>query len=123
MRTQRQLRVGEEIRHALATVLMRDAIPWPGGFQAPSPITVTEAEVSPDLRNANIFIMPLGGTQVQETVKAMNTIAGFFRHALARTVRLRYVPKLTFKHDTRFEYAQKIETILHKPDVAKDLEA
>ncbi len=122
MRTQRQLRVGEEIRHALASVLMRGDVPWPRGFLAPM-VTVTEVQVSPDLRNATAFVMPLGGEQMPATMRALNDVVGFFRHELAHLVKMRYVPKLNFKPDTSFEYAKKIEKILHDPVVAKDLAA
>ena len=123
MRSQRQLRVGEEIRHALAAILMRGDVPWPKGFvSSTAVITVTEVQVSPDLKNAMAFVMPLGGKDLQATVHALNGIVGFFRHEVAQAVKLRYVPKLKFGADTSFEYAQRINEILHKPDVAKDLE-
>src|ERR1700722_12701218 len=109
MRSQRQLRVGEELRHALATVLMRGDIPWPRGYVVPATVTVTEVQVSPDLKNATAFVMPLGGKHVAETVKAMNDIVGFFRHEIAQDVKLRYTPKMHFAADTSFEYAQRID--------------
>ncbi len=121
MRSQRQLRVGEEIRHALATILMRGDVPWPHGFIASVVITVTEVQLSPDLKNATVFVMPLGGKDLQATVHALNDTVGFFRHEVAQAVELRYVPKLHFSADTSFEYAQRINEILHAPDVAKDL--
>jgi ribosome-binding factor A len=120
MRSQRQLRVGEELRHALATVLMQGDVPWHNGFQPPM-ITVTEVQVSPDLKHAYIFVMPLGGERLKETVRAMNDIVGFFRHEIAKAVELRYVPQLHFKSDDSFTYADKINKILHDPAVAKDL--
>lgn len=120
MRTQRQLRVGEEIRHSLASVLMRGDVPWLRGFVPPN-ITITEVQVSPDLQNATAFVMPLAGEKMAQTVKSMNEIAGYFRHSLAQMVKLRFVPKLTFKPDESFDYALKIEKILHNPKVAKDL--
>ena len=120
MRSQRQLRVGEAIRHALADVFQRGDVPWPKDFSAPV-ITVTEVQVSPDLQNATAFVMPLGGQKAVETTKALNAIVGFFRHEIALKVKLRYVPKLHFKTDESFDYAQKIESILNTPDVAKDL--
>jgi len=120
MRSQRQLRVGEEIRHALATLLMRGDAPWPPGFVAPT-VTVTEVSVSPDLKNASVFVMPLGGEKLKETVRVMNDITGFFRHAVGKAVALRYVPKLRFIPDHSFAEAEKIQRILHNPDVAKDL--
>jgi ribosome-binding factor A len=121
MRSQRQLRVGEELRHVLAGVLMRGDVPWPEGF-SPPPVTVTEVQISPDLKNATAFVMPLGGVKLHETVKILNDRVGFYRHALAQEVSLRYTPKLNFKADTSFTYAQHIDDILHAPEVAKDLE-
>jgi ribosome-binding factor A len=120
MRSQRQLKVGEEIRHALSTIFMRDEVPWPHGFNAPT-VTVTEVQVSPDLKNATAFVMPLGGEHLDETVRILNDKAGFFRHEVAQNVRLRFTPKLNFKADNSFVYAQRIEEILHDPVVAKDL--
>lgn len=120
MRSQRQLRVGEEIRHALASLLQQGDVPWGDGYR-PEFVTVTEVQVSPDLRNATAFVMPLGGNNMPETIRALNNVVGFFRHELARMVQMRYVPRLSFKPDHSFEYAQRIETILHNPAVAKDL--
>ena len=121
MRSQRQLRVGEELRHVLAAILMRGDVPWPSGFNAPTSVSVTEVQVSPDLKNATAFVMPLGGEKLEETVKVLNDKVGFYRHLVAKEINLRYVPKLNFKADNSFIYAQKIETILHDPVVAKDL--
>jgi len=121
MRTQRQLRVGEEIRHVLAALFMRGDIPWPSGLSDLTHVTVTEVQVSPDLKNATVFVMPLGGQKLGETVRALNHIVGYFRHAVAKEVKLRCVPKLRFAADNSFTYAQRIDDILHEPDVAKDL--
>lgn len=122
MRSQRQLRVGEEIRHALASLFMRGDIPWPHGMTNMPDVTVTEVQVSPDLKNATVFVMPLGGEKLNETVKALNHIVGHFRHEVAQVITLRYTPKLRFSADNSFTYAQKIDDILHLPDVAKDLD-
>ena len=122
MRSQRQLRVGEAIRHALAGVLMRGDVPWPKDFSAPV-VTVTEVQVSPDLKNATAYVMPLGGQKIDETVKIMNDMIGFFRHAMAKAVNLRYAPKLRFTADDSFTNAARIEQILHDPVVARDLAA
>ncbi len=122
MRSQRQLRVGEEIRHALATMFMRGDIPWQHGAVNMPDVTVTEVQVSPDLKNATVFVMPLGGEKLKETVKALNNIAGFFRHEVAQVITLRYTPKLRFSADNSFVYAQRIDDILHQPEVAKDLQ-
>lgn len=117
--SQRQLRVGEELRHALAEVLRR------GDFRDPElqnlNVTVTEVRISPDLRNATAFITPLGGGQVEETVAAMRRAAAFFRAQIARAIKLRYVPTLSFEADTSFEYADHINRLLHDPEVARDL--
>ena len=121
MRSQRQLRVGEEIRHALATMFLRGDVPWPHGFVAPT-VTVTEVQVSPDLKNATVFVMPLGGEKLAETVRTLNGIVGAFRHQIAKQVLLRYAPKLRFQADNSFVYAQRIDNILHNPSVAKDLD-
>jgi ribosome-binding factor A len=119
--SQRQLRVGEELRHALAEVLRR------GDFRDPElqnlNVTVTEVRISPDLRNATAFITPLGGGQVGETVAAMRRAAAFFRAQIARAIKLRYVPTLSFEADTSFEYAEHINRLLHDPEVARDLSA
>lgn len=120
MRSQRQLRVGEVIRHTLASVLLRGDVPWPQGYKVPM-ITITEVSVSPDLQNATAFVLPLGGTEAKDTVRVLNSVAKFFKHALAETAKLRYVPKLTFKVDDSFDYAQNIERLLNEPKVAKDL--
>lgn len=120
MRSPRQLKVGEEIRHALANVLQRGDFHWPETVP-PAPVTVTEVRVSPDLKNATAFVMPLGGGQMEPIVKALNDGIGFFRHVIAQDVRLRAVPRLTFAPDTSFDYANRIETLLNTPDVARDL--
>ncbi len=121
MRTQRQLRVGEEIRHALAAVLMRGDVPWPTGLNPPT-VTVTEVSVSPDLKNATAYVMPLGGLKLKETVRAMNDSSGFYRHAVGKAVLLRHVPKLRFVADETFAIAHRIDVLLHDPAVAKDLQ-
>lgn len=120
MRSQRQLRVGEEVRHALAAILMRGDVPWPVGFKPPV-VTVTEVRISPDLANATAFIMPLGGEKMKETVKIMNEGAGFFRFEIGKAVKLRHVPKVHFLPDESFDAAQKITNILNDPAVKRDL--
>lgn len=120
MRTQRQLKVGEEIRHALAMLFQRGDVPWPRGF-APPLVTISEVQISPDLRNATVFFSTLDMAEGEATQRVLRGMTGFFRHVIAGAVRLRYVPDLKFKIDDSFAYAQKIETILNDPAVAKDL--
>ena len=117
--SQRQLRVGEELRHALAAILARREAADPVLQEAV--ITVTEVRVSPDLRNATAYVMPLGGTQVPEVMSALTRSSPFLRGLLARAVPLRYAPTLHFEFDTSFEHATRIEELLHRPEVERDL--
>lgn len=111
--SQRQLRVGEEIRHILADVLTR------GDFHAPElegvSITVTEVDVAPDMRNATAYISPLGGSvNADKVAEILNKGAGEFNHAIAKQLVMKFAPRLKFSTDTRFDYAARIEELLHK---------
>ena len=128
--TARQLRVGEELRHALAAVLEREDLREPA-LRGCS-ITVNEVRISADLRNATAYVMPLGGTtgavsgaspgaSSEEFLAALNHLVPFFRSRIARMVRLRYVPQLRFRLDEAMEYASRIEGLLRRPEVARDL--
>lgn len=117
--SQRQLRVGEEIRHTLAEILRR------GDFHDPElaelNVTVTEVRISPDLRNATVFVTPLGGSGMEEALAALKRGAPYLRGQIARSLTLRYAPMLSFEGDTSFDYAHHIDNILHSPEVARDL--
>jgi ribosome-binding factor A len=117
--SQRQLRVGEELRHALAEVLHR------ADFRDPElqslNVTVTEVRISPDLRNATAFVTPLGGGDAADAVRALRRAAPFFRAQLAKAVKLRHVPTIGFEADTSFDYAFHIDRLLHDPEVQRDL--
>jgi ribosome-binding factor A len=117
--TQRQLRVGEELRHLLAGILARHELRDPALHDAT--ITVTEVRISPDLKNATAFVMPLGGTHVPEVLAALERGAGFMRGLIAREIDLRHVPALHFELDTTFDHASRIEALLHRPDVERDI--
>lgn len=117
--SQRQLRVGEAIRHALSETLMRGDLHDPA--LAGRSVTVTEVRVSPDLKNATAFVMPLGGGDAADVVAALKRAAPFLRGQVARAVRLKYAPQLGFQTDTSFEHADRIERLLHEPEVARDL--
>lgn len=117
--SQRQLRVGEELRHALAWMLERGEVRDPG-LHGRS-ITVTEVRISPDLKNATVFVVPLGGGDASEEVEALNRAAPFLRHRAAEKVQLRHVPKLGFRADDSFDNASHIDSLLHDPKVARDL--
>ncbi len=117
--SQRQLRVGEEVRHALAQILGRGEIRDPGlGENA---ITVTEVRISPDLRNATAFVIPLGGGNVPDVIDALNRAAPFVRHQVGKAVKLRRLPNLTFVADTTFDEAGRIDDLLRDPSVSRDL--
>lgn len=117
--SQRQLRVGEEVRHVLARLLERGVLQDP--VLAGVSVTVTEVRLSPDLRNATVFVMPLGGIEVEAVVQALGRAAAFLRRQVAGTVTLRNVPALTFVADPSFDQAGHIEALLRNPRVARDL--
>jgi len=117
--TLRQLRVGEEIRHCLADVLAR------GDLRDPAlrgrVITVSEVRVSPDLRNATVFVMPLGGEEVTEVMDALGRAAPFLRGQVSRQIRLKFSPRLSFQYDSVFDEAARVDDLLRSPAVARDL--
>ena len=117
--SQRQLRVGEELRHALVRILSRADFADPE--LADANITVTQVAVSPDLKTASAFVLPLGGTRTRETVAALNRAAGYLRGLLGREVTLRHTPRLFFTADASFERAQRIDEVLQRPRVRRDL--
>jgi ribosome-binding factor A len=119
--SQRQLRVGEEIRHALAHILSSSRIHDPD--LAGVSITVTEVRVSPDLKAATAYVTPFGGGNAETVISALRRAAGFLQHELAGEIELRVLPKLSFAHDTRFDRALAIDRILADPKVARDLKA
>ncbi len=116
---QRQLRVGEELRHALALLLRPGELRDPVLYDAN--VTVTEVQVSPDLRNATAFVMPLGGTNAADIVVALRRSAPFLKGRIARTVQLRLVPNLSFALDSAFDSAERIAEVLHSEAVERDL--
>jgi ribosome-binding factor A len=117
--SQRQLRVGEEIRHLLAQLLRPGELRDPALREAN--ITVTEARLSPDLRNATAYVMPLAGANVGEIMRGLRRSAPFLKARLARELDLRYVPNLVFALDNAFESAERIATLLASPAVERDL--
>lgn len=117
--SQRQLRVGEEIRHALAAILERGEVRDPG--LGARPVTVTEVRMSPDLQNATAFVVPLGGADVEAVVAALMRARPFLRRRVAQAVRLRFAPDLVFTADSSFAEAARIERLLGDPKVARDL--
>ena len=117
--TQRSLRVGEEIRHALARVIERGDIRDPD--LAGRTVTITEVRVSPDLRNATLFVTPFGGGDAAPVVAALKRARPFLRHELAREIDLRCVPELWIEPDTSLDQASRIDELLRSPQVRRDL--
>ncbi|MFP6742863.1 MAG: 30S ribosome-binding factor RbfA [Alphaproteobacteria bacterium] len=115
---QRQLRVGEEIRHALSEVLARGELRDPDLIDVS--LTVSEVRISPDLRNATAFVVPLGGAMGGQSrdmallLAALRRAAPFLRGCLGRVVKLRNTPALSFQADTSFDEASKIDALLRQ---------
>lgn len=127
--SQRQLRVGEELRHVLARLLERHDFRDPVLENAN--ITVTAVDASPDLRNATVFVVPLGGTvgggavddgATREMIKALNHAAPYIRRQVAGQVRMKFLPSFTFRADASFDNAGRIDNLLHDPRVLQDLD-
>lgn len=119
--SQRQLRVAEEIRHILAGILMRGELHDP--LVVGVSVTVSEVRISPDLKNATVFALPLGGAHVDEVLKGLNRSAPFLRAQVGHAMQLRYAPTLTFVEDKSFDEAHHIEELLRSEKVARDLKA
>ena len=118
--TQRQLRVGEELRHVLANVFEKGVVRDPG--LAGVSLTVTEVRAGADLRSATVFVVPLGGGDADAMLGALGRARPFLRRRIAEEVRLKFVPDLVFRLDPSFDEAQRIENLLRDPAVARDLE-
>jgi ribosome-binding factor A len=117
--SQRQLRVGELIRHELAAMLSRGDVHDP--VIEAHMITVPEVRMSPDLRLATIYIMPLGGRDEKDVLDALDRNKRYMRGEIARRVNLKFAPEIRFRIDERFDEAERIEKLLRTPDVQRDL--
>ena len=117
--SQRRLRVGEEVRHALSRILLQGECRDPALRDAS--IAVTEVRFSPDLRNATVFVMPLGGANAGEIVAGLKRSAAFLKRLVAREVTLRHAPNLVFALDGSFDQADRIAALLARPEVERDL--
>ena len=118
--SQRQLKVGELIRHALAQILNRGDIS--DEVLNRHSLTVPEVRMTPDLKLATAYVMPLGGGEADEVVAHLEQHKRFLRGELARRVNLKYMPQLRFKVDVSFESSGRIYAILASPKVARDLD-
>ena len=119
--SQRQLRVGEEIRHALAEVFLRTE--FHDAALAKAHLTVSEVRMSPDLKHATVFATVLGGKDITPLLPALKRVSPFLRAQIAPRLGLRVTPDLKFLADEALEEATRINKLLHQPEVARDLEA
>jgi len=117
--SQRQLRVGELVRHAIADMLTRGDVHDPvieGHL-----ITVPEVRMSPDLKLATIYVMPMGGRDASEVVAAFEKHKKFLRAEIAHRINLKFAPDIRFRMDDRFAEAERIDKLLRSPEIARDL--
>ena len=119
--SQRALRVGELIRHALAEMLTRGDVHDP--VLEGHLITVPEVRMSPDLRLATIYVMPLGGKDVKEVIEALERNKRYLRGEIAHRVNLKFAPDIRFRADERFDEAERIDRLLRTPAVQRDLKS
>jgi ribosome-binding factor A len=117
--SQRQLRAGELVRHALAQILREEEVADPSLVGCS--ITVTEVRMSPDLKHAVGFVQPLGGEKAAEVVAGLNRAAKFLRGRLGRHVELKFTPDLKFIHDQSFDEAARIGRLFENPVIQRDL--
>ena len=117
--SQRQLRVAEEVRHALAMLFERRDFRDPD--LANAHVTVTEVRASPDLKHMTAFISGLGKDLPEAQFKALRRAAPFLRGQVAKAVRLKFAPDLHFQPDTALDYAMQIDAVMRRPEVARDL--
>ena len=110
--SQRQLRVGELVKQNLGELLIRNEAKIPSINS--KLITVTEVRMTPDLKTARVYVIPLGGAEMKETVRVLTEYSHLVRKALSKRLDIKFLPKLTFVEDNSFEYAEKIERIIKK---------
>ncbi len=117
--SQRALRVGELVRHALAEMLTRGEVHDP--LIEVHVITIPEVRMSPDLRLATIYVMPMGGRDADEIIAAFERNKKFLRGEIAHRINLKFAPDIRFRIDDRFAEAERIDKLLHSPAVVRDL--
>ena len=108
--TQRQLRVGEMVKQALGMLFIRDEAKLPN--LSTKEITVTEVRMSPDLKTAKIFVLPLGGKNADEIIVKLKEFSFIIRKVLSKKIIMKFLPKLYFVKDNSFDYAEKIENLI-----------
>ena len=110
--SQRQLRVGELVKQNLGELFLRNEAKIPSINS--KLVTVTEVRMTPDLKTARVYVIPLGGVDTKETVKILTEYSHLVRKALSKRLDIKFLPKLTFVEDNSFEYAEKIEKLIKK---------
>lgn len=120
-RSQRQQRVGELLRHAIAEVMVRGELRDP--VLVGASVTVTEVTISPDLKNATAWVMPLGGKNMADVEEALNRCARFVRGQVGRAVTLKHTPVIQFQIDHSFDQADRVSDLLNRSTVQQDLNA
>ena len=118
--SQRQLRAGELVRHALVEILREEDLQ--DAALAGVSVTVTEVRMSPDLKHAVCFVEPLGGARAADVTAGLNRSARFLRGRLGHAIELRFTPDLKFVHDESFDAAEKMNRLLAEPRVRRDVE-
>jgi ribosome-binding factor A len=118
-RNVRLLKVGEQVRHAISEILMRQQVH--DEVLTAHSVSVTEVRMTPDLRNATVFVKPLLGAEEDQVLKALRTNTAFFQRELAQRLKLKYAAKIKFLPDESFDEAGRIEQLLADPRVARDL--
>ena len=119
-RSVRLLRVGEQVRHILAEILLRGDVH--DATLASTHVSVTEVRMSPDLRHATVFVKPLLDADEAKVLKALRTNTAYFQSEVAKRVNLKYAAKLKFLGDESFDEGARIDALLRSPDVARDLD-
>ena len=110
--SQRQLRVGELIKQSLGQIFLRDEAKVP--TLETKNITVTEVRMSPDLKNARAYVIPLGGKDIDRAVDVLTEFSHLIRKALSKKINMKFLPKVSFIGDKSFDYAEKIEKLIQK---------
>jgi ribosome-binding factor A len=119
--SQRQLRAGELVRHALVEILRTETFVDP--VLAETSITIGEVRVTPDLKQALCFVEPLGGVRADAVIEALNRASKFLRLRLGQSIEMKFTPALKFVHDDSFDTATHINKLLEEPRVKRDIEA
>ena len=119
MRSVRLLKVGEQVRHVLSELLLRQEVH--DDVLTAHSVSVTEVRMSPDLRHATVFVKPLLGKDEEVVLKALRTNIAFFQREVAKKLKLRFAAKLKFLGDESFDEAARIEALLRDPKVARDI--